>query len=162
MKTFSDTWQQSPHLAEVKLIYQTGTETSLKPVLCSPAETYNYLMSIWNKDKLELQEEFKVLLFNNAMRCLGWYNVSSGGKTSTIVEISHVLSAALLGNAHSIILAHNHPSGQLKASSADIKLTNRIYDGLKNIGITLHDHLIITRSDYYSFNDHNLIGKSSL
>jgi len=148
-------------MAEVKLVYQYKRQLSSQPIISSPDEAYEYMMSIWDQDTLELQEEFAIVLLNNALKVLGWYKVSRGGKSATIVDIPHVVCAAVLSNAHAVILAHNHPGGKLKASTADIRLTNRIYEALTNVGISLHDHLIITREYYYSFNQNNLIGKAS-
>jgi DNA repair protein RadC len=161
MNKTPDNWLQSPHLSQVKLVYQTEQQLSSQPVINSPDEAYDYIMSIWDQGTLELQEEFAIILLNNNLKVLGFYKVSAGGKSATIVDISHVVCAAVLSNAHSVILAHNHPGGKLKASSADIQLTRRIYEVLTNVGITLNDHLIITRESYYSFNQHNLIGRSS-
>ncbi|MCC5943103.1 MAG: JAB domain-containing protein [Balneolaceae bacterium] len=157
MKNTPENWVKSPHLAEVKLIYKTKSQPSSVPVINSPDSAYEYLMSIWDKEIFELQEEFFVVLLNNALNVLGFYKVSKGGKTATIVDISHVLCVAVLSNAHSILLAHNHPSGYLKASSADIRLTRRISDALDNIGIHLRDHLILTTDGYYSFKEHKLL-----
>jgi DNA repair protein RadC len=148
-------------MAEVKLVYQYKRQMSSQPVISSPDEAYDYIMSIWDQETMDLQEEFAIILLNNGLKVLGWYKVSRGGKQATIVDIPHVVCAAVLSNAHAVILAHNHPSGGLKASTADIRLTNRINEALTNVGIRLHDHLIITREHYYSFNQHNKISKSS-
>ena len=158
MKT-SQKWLSDPHMSEVKLVYQSKGSIANKPILSSPEDVFQYLLKIWDIDRIEMQEEFCILLFNNAMRCIGWHRLSTGGKSSTVVEISHLLAVAALGNANSVIVAHNHPSGIMKASSADIQLTKRIYKAFKNVGISLNDHLIITRDDYYSFNQQGLLHK---
>ena len=158
MKT-SDKWLSDPHMAEVKLVYQSNGSNANRPILSSPEDVFRYLLTIWDIDRIEMQEEFCILLFNNAMRCLGWHRLSTGGICSTVVEISQLLAVAALGNANSVIVAHNHPSGMLKASTADIQLTKRIYIALKHVGIRLNDHLIITRDDYFSFSQRGLLHK---
>ena len=160
MKNRSEKWLQSPYLCEVKLTYQPDIQVSLQPVLVSPEEAFCYLKEIWEMDTIELHEEFYVLLFDNSIRCLGWSKISMGGKSSTIVDVSKIVSIALLGNACSVILAHNHPSGLLKPSTADINLTQRISKALSLLGIKLSDHLIICRNGYYSFSEHNLLSRS--
>ena len=157
MKNFPENWLQSPHMAEVKLVYQTKGQLPSQPALCTPEEACQYLLSIWDHDTLELYEEFAIVLLNSSLKVLGWYKVSSGGKNATVVDISHVVCAAVLSNAHSVLLAHNHPSNTAKPSSADINLTRRISEALKNIGILISDHIILTSDGYYSFKEHNLL-----
>ena len=153
MKTES-TVVNDPMLAEVKLTYSANPQDHDYPILDNPADVYGYLCDIWDNDKLELQEEFVVIILNNALRVLGWSKVSSGGKTATIVDVTMVIQIALLANAHAVVIAHNHPGGTMRPSTADINLTNRIKKSLSLMGIALHDHLIIARDQYYSFKEH--------
>jgi len=158
MKHFSENWRKSQHLAEVKLVYQTKGDLDSNPILCAPEDVYTYLTDIWDLDRIELQEEFCVILLNNSLRVLGHHTLSKGGKNATVVEASHVLILAALANATSVILAHNHPSSlSLKASRADIHLTNRISEALNNVGIKVNDHVIISRKEFYSFRNHGLL-----
>ena len=156
MKT-EPTVVNDPMLAEVKLTYSANPQDHDYPILDNPADVYGYLCDIWDNDKLELQEEFIVIILNNALRVLGWSKVSSGGKTATIVDVTMVIQIALLANAHAVVVAHNHPSGTMRPSTADINLTNRIKKSLDLMGITLHDHLIITRDQFYSFKENGLL-----
>jgi len=154
----SENWRQSPHLSEVKLVYQTKGDLDSNPILCAPEDVYTYLTDIWDLDRIELQEEFCVILLNNSLRVLGWHLLSKGGKNATVVEASHVLVLASLANASSVILAHNHLSSiNLKASRADIHLTNRISEALNHVGIKVNDHVIISRKEFYSFRNHGLL-----
>jgi len=160
MEKLSERWAVNPQLDEVELVYRTSASNANKPQLSSPEEVSDYLRSIWNQDHIELQEEFYVLLFNNAMRVLGWSKISSGGRTATIVDVSYIVQLAVLSNASSVIIAHNHPSGTLKPSTADINLTKRIQNALQILSITLKDHIILSRQGYYSFLDHNRMPNS--
>lgn len=153
MKT-EQTVVNDPMLAEVKLTYSTKPKDHDYPIIDNPSDVYGYLCDIWDNEKLELQEEFMVIILNSALRALGWSKISTGGKTATIVDVSMVIQIALLANAHAVIIAHNHPSGTMRPSRADINLTNRITKSLDLMGITLHDHVIIARDQYYSFKEH--------
>lgn len=159
MITKNNNWLQDPHMAEVKITYNSNGNLEDKPILNTPEDVYEYLLTIWDLDRIEFQESFFILLFNNAMRCIGWHKLSMGGKNATIVDVSHLLIVAALGNASSVIVAHNHPSGTMKASKSDIQLTRRIKKALGTVGIVLNDHLIISRRDYYSFNEQGLLNK---
>ena len=88
---------------------------------------------------------------------LGIYNVSKGGISSTIVEIRHILYIALKTNSTGIILAHNHPSGNLKPSSTDINLTRKIKSACEIMDLKLQDHIILTKDNYYSFMEGGLL-----
>lgn len=144
-------------LSEVSLAYRASRPVDSLPTITSPEEAVAYLREIWDDDKLELQEEFIILLLDPAKHCLGHSRISAGGSTATIVEPAAIFQTALLGKAHSIIAAHNHPSGNLKASSADIQLTKRISEAGKLLGITLDDHIILTRGGFTSLRNEGLI-----
>jgi DNA repair protein RadC len=80
-----------------------------------------------------------------------------GGISSTIADIRMIMQTALLGNASSIIVAHNHPSGQLKASEADKQITTKIKEAGAFLDITLLDHIIVTSAGYSSFSNEGII-----
>lgn len=98
-------------------------------------------------------EQFWVLLLNQANKVLAKHNISQGGITATVVDPKIVFQIALKENATSIILAHNHPSGNLKPSQADISLTEKLKKAGEFLDLKVLDHLIVTQSDYYSFAD---------
>lgn len=83
--------------------------------------------------------------------------VSSAGVAGTVADPKVIFAAALKASASSIILAHNHPSGQLKPSSADIALTNKIKRGGEFLDIQVLDHLILSSEGYYSFADEGMM-----
>ena len=83
--------------------------------------------------------------------------LSTGGTSATIAEPKLIFASSILGNASSIILAHNHPSGNLKPSDADISLTKKMKEAGKLLEIPVVDHLIITPEGFYSFADEGLI-----
>jgi len=118
---------------------------------------HKLLLASWDKNLIELQEEFKILLLNRASMVLGIYSLSKGGTASTIVDAKLVFSVALKTNASSLILAHNHPSGNTNPSQNDIILTKKLVSASKLLDIQILDHLIITLNGYESLADSNLV-----
>lgn len=103
------------------------------------------------------KEQFYVAFLNNSKVLIGYKMISSGGSTSTIVEPAEVMRQAIMNNANSILLAHNHPSGTLKESASDISLTRRITSIGKNMGVPVDDHIIIAGDSYISFRNKGLL-----
>jgi DNA repair protein RadC len=102
----------------------------------------------------ELQhEEFWVLFLNNSNKILFKSQLSKGGMTGTMVDVRIVFKIAFEQNATAIILAHNHPSGKLQASDADIQITKKIKNAGQQLDIPVLDHIIVTETAYYSFAD---------
>lgn len=98
-------------------------------------------------------EEFWIITLNRAGKIIQRLQISRGGTAATAVDIKLILKAALNYLASSIILFHNHPSGTLRPSLEDDRLTRRIIEGAKAIDVKVNDHIIITDTDYYSYND---------
>lgn len=96
------------------------------------------------------KEVFLVAFLNNKKVMTGFHQISSGGSNATIVEPAEVLRQAILNQANSIILFHNHPSGNAQASTADIQLTKRIAEAGKLLGIPVDDHIIIAGYEFVS------------
>lgn len=102
-------------------------------------------------------EEFWVLFLNNSNKVLAKHQVSKGGMTATVVDIRLLFKQALELFSVAIIVCHNHPSGKLKPSDADIQLTQKIKNAGNTLDIKLLDHLIITEKAYFSFADEGVI-----
>lgn len=102
-------------------------------------------------------EEFWVLLLNRANRVIGREQISSGGTAGTVVDSKMVFRKALEYRASSIILSHNHPSGQLQPSQADIDLTRKLKEGGALLDIHILDHLIVGERSFYSFADEGVL-----
>ncbi len=102
-------------------------------------------------------EVFKILLLNRNNRVIKIDTISKGGVSGTVVDAKILFKKALDNLASSIILAHNHPSGNLKPSRQDITITNKLIEAGKILDISVLDHLIISEKGYYSFKDEGLI-----
>jgi DNA repair protein RadC len=100
-------------------------------------------------------EEFWVLLLNNRLQLIAKRRISVGGITSTVVDIRLILKEALLNNAINIVLAHNHPSGNINPSQSDIDITKKIAEAAKMLDLKVCDHIIIAKNNYYSFFDND-------
>jgi len=88
---------------------------------------------------------------------LGITSISEGGLSGTVVDVRLILATALKAGASSMILCHNHPSGNLKPSEADYKITQKIKDAGETMDIQVLDHLIITGEAYFSFSDEGVM-----
>lgn len=102
-------------------------------------------------------EEFWILLLNRANRITGREQISQGGISGTVVDAKVVFRKAIEGSASSVILCHNHPSGNLQPSQADIDLTRKLVEAGKALDVLVLDHLIISDAGYFSFADEGLI-----
>ncbi|MAY84204.1 MAG: DNA repair protein [Flavobacteriales bacterium] len=142
-------------IQEIELKYKASRQPSTR-VSCSD-DAYKILMSIWDQNLIELQEEFKLLLLNRANAVLGHYSLSKGGISGTVADARLIFATGLKTASSSIILAHNHPTRNLKPSSADILLTRKLVKAGKLLDIMVMDHLIISTDGYFSFADEGLI-----
>lgn len=145
------------NIAEVELVYKTKVKASDRPKIICAFDAFEVLRCKWDLGKIELQEQFKVLLLNRGNKLLGIIEVSTGGISGTVADPKLIFVAALKAAASSIILCHNHPSGTLTPSLADKTLTKQAQDAGSFLGITVVDHLIITSSAYFSFAEEGLL-----
>ncbi|MBB1139033.1 MULTISPECIES: JAB domain-containing protein [Myroides] len=143
--------------SEVELIYKSKIKASKRPQITSSYSAYQIALKAWDSNKIELLEQFKVLMLSNNNKVLGVLEASSGGITGTIVDLRIIFSALLKANATAFIIVHNHPSGKLTPSDADRQITRKIKEASKMLDITLLDHLIITAESYYSFADEGIL-----
>jgi DNA repair protein RadC len=129
-------------------------ELSDKPKISSSRDAFNILQG----DLMDLlREEFWVLLLNRAHRVVKKKKVSEGGVSGTVADPKIIFKLALEELASGIIVAHNHPSGNLSASQSDIELTRKLKEAGKVMEVQLLDHLIIAGKTYYSFADEGLL-----
>ena len=138
-------------VGEVKLSYKPKFKNQQK-VTCSE-DAYRYMLSTYKEGTICYKEYFKVLFLNQTNQVLGYTLISEGGITETCADVRVILQAALLTNSVAIILAHNHPSGNLKPSRQDMEITKQVKDAARLMRITVLDHLILTDAGYYSFAD---------
>lgn len=144
-------------VAEVELVYKTRVKASERPIIKSSKDCYATFMKVWDGNKIEFQEEFKVLLLNRANHVIGVYEASSGGITGTVADPRLILAVAIKSLSVAMVLGHNHPSGLLRPSGADEELTKKIKEAAKYHDIKVIDHIIVCSEGYYSLADEGLI-----
>jgi DNA repair protein RadC len=108
-------------VAEVEVSYKQNYKINERPKVNSSFDAYELFFANWNKGRISYLEEFKVMLLNRNNRVLGIVDISLGGLNGTVVDPKIIFSIALKGNASGVILCHNHPSGNLKASRQILK-----------------------------------------
>lgn len=106
-------------------------------------------------DDIEIFESSFILLLNNSNNTIGYAKISQGGITGTVIDVRLIAKYAVESLATGVILAHNHPSGTLYPSEADINVTSKTKKALATLDIQLLDHLILTTEGYYSLADEN-------
>lgn len=104
-----------------------------------------------------LHEEFWMICLSRRLEIIKTVQLSIGGVSGTVIDPKIVFSKALEAKCNSIIVSHNHPSGTLKPSEEDIRITKQLSEGGKLLEIRLADHLIFTNNDYFSFADNGLL-----
>ena len=135
---------------ELQMIKNTVKETEEKYYASDPESVFEFLVDICNMDKLP-KEHFVELAISSKGEIIGYSVISVGDISSSIVHPREVFQFAILSNAAVIIVAHNHPSGDPTPSEEDIKVTKRLTECSKIMGIKLVDHVIVGDNNYYSF-----------
>lgn len=140
-------------IAEIQISYSTKIPKQERLKITSSRSAYQVLLNSWNINLIELQEEFVVLILNNSNEILGIFNLAKGTVQGVQVDLRLLFTVALKANGVGIIIAHNHPSGSITPSSADIDITEKIKKNGDMLNVKLLDHIILTRDNYYSFAD---------
>lgn len=145
------------NVSEIKVSFKPRIKANERTTVRSAREAYRVFLEQWSTDLIEYQEEFKIMLLNNANKVLGIIDLAKGAMDSVQVDLKILFAIALKASAKKIILAHNHPSGNLEPSRADKAITSRVVQVGQILDIAICDHLIITSQDYYSFADNGEI-----
>lgn len=146
------------HVCEVGVMYKSKVKPENRATLDSSIEAYKLFLSFYENaypGKIEQKEILTIALLDKINKCLGIAFIGEGSTTQTVIDCQYIGRLALLTNAQSVILCHNHPSGNLKPSSHDIKATKELNIALDLFKITVLDHLIISEGGYYSLADNS-------
>ena len=143
----------SGNITEIQASYKSKVKPSERAKISSSKDAYQVLMNAYDQDKIEMREEFIIILMNRANKVLGWVQVSEGGVSGTVVDSKIIFGIALQMQASAIILSHNHPSGNLKPSEADYTTTKKLKKAGEIMDIPILDHLICTTEGYTSMAD---------
>lgn len=144
-------------VSEIEVYYKRQVAYHDMPKVSSSSDAVEYLRKYWGKKKMDHIEQFMVVYLNRSNRIMGWSRISVGGQAGTIVDPKVIFQIALKANASSIVLAHNHPSGNSKPSENDLRLTTKMENAGKFLDLPILDHIIITSEEYFSFADEGYI-----
>ncbi|SNZ01739.1 JAB domain-containing protein [Flagellimonas pacifica] len=143
---------------EIQISYREKLSTLQSLSLSNSQEVAQLLFKSWNNNTIGVQETFKILLLNQSNKVKGIYPLSIGGISATLVDMRILFAIVLKTLSVGIILAHNHPSGQMKASEADRQLTRKIQQGAQLFDVKVLDHIILAPDGrYYSFADNGIL-----
>lgn len=142
---------------EISVKLKKNVKLKELPQIKSSKDCEKVLRPYFDKNTFYIQEEFIVVFLNNSNRVVGHQRISKGGISATVVDTRVIFSTAIKCFASAIIISHNHPSGNLNPSRADIELTKKIKKIGEIMDIKLLDHIIITDEEYLSFADDGLL-----
>ena len=144
----------SESVSEYKL---TKVKSDFQRVLITSSEDGANFIRQFYSDDIGIFESSFILLLDRSNHTIGYAKISQGGIVGTVVDVRLIAKYAIASLASSVILAHNHPSGNLKPSESDEKITQQVLEGLKLLEVKLLDHVILTETNYYSFADNGKI-----
>lgn len=142
-------------VSEIQVSYKPNKIVNSK--ITTSFDAVQIIRKFWNQETIQMQEETKILFTDSSNTVIGVYSLSKGGLTGTLVDIRLILSVALKCLATGIIFVHNHPSGNLNPSNADLSIMNKLKTACKLLDIALLDSIIITKESYMSFTDEGLL-----
>ena len=145
--------------AQIKACFELGKRQDLEPDLkdFDIKDPQSVIKAIRSSIKDKAKEHFKLILLNARNKIIGISTVSIGSLNASIVHPREVFKDAIKHNAYSVVLAHNHPSGDSEPSEDDLMIIKKLVESGKILGIEVTDHLIITKNGYFSFKEKGLI-----
>lgn len=146
--------RQNLVITAIEMYKRTQRRKEQAPTIRSSADTFNIMQPILG-DKPH--EEFYILLLNQANRLIKKVRISVGGISQTAVDVRCILRECLLARATQLVAIHNHPSGNLRPSNEDKKLTQSLKKAAEQMNIRLTDHVIVSAGGFFSFNDEGLL-----
>ena len=144
------------NLSEIEISYRNKVRYADMPKITCSRDAENILRTVLDHS-IDHVELFYILCLNRANKVLGWAKISSGGVEGTVADPKVIFQVAIKSNSSSLILCHNHPSGNTEPSEADIRLTRNLKEAGDLLRIKVLDHIILTSESYYSFADENMI-----
>lgn len=141
----------------IKVSWSDKVKKSELPAIKTSKDAVNILKDIF-VDNIHFVEQFSILFLSRANKVIGFKTIASGGIAGTVVDpkVAYLYAINTVGCC-ALIIAHNHPSGNLEPSDSDKLLTKKFVDAGKLLDINILDHIILTDEDYFSFADEGLI-----
>ncbi|WP_418502108.1 JAB domain-containing protein [Flagellimonas sp.] len=143
---------------EIQISYREKLSTLKSASITDSKKVAELLFNNWDAHTIGAQESFKIILLNRSNKVKGIYPLSVGGICTTLVDMRLLFAVVVKTLSVGIILAHNHPSGQLKASYEDQRLTQKIKEAAQLFDVKVLDHIILAPDGrYYSFADNGIL-----
>lgn len=142
---------------KIALTYDKKVKRSELEIISVAKDAEKVFRKIFDADTFDWIESMVMICLNRNNKVIGFYKVSSGGVSGTMCDPKVIFTVALNCGASSIMLAHNHPSGNVKPSQADILVTKKIKSAGELLEIHLFDHLILTNDSYFSMQEEGII-----
>lgn len=142
-----------PIISDITVRYTPQYNPTTAPVVTNSKAAAEIFYERWNHDTIRYREEALVMFLDTQKRVIGTHLLGIGANNQVIIDPKQVFTLGLLTNADTLIIAHNHPSGSLEASSNDVALWNRLKNVGTELGLKVIDFLIITHRAYNSFTD---------
>jgi DNA repair protein RadC len=145
--------------AQIKACFELGKRQDLEPELkdFDIKKPHDVVKAIRAGIQDKAKEHFKLIVLNTRNKIIGISNISTGTLNTSLVHPREVFKDAIIKNAASVVLAHNHPSGDTEPSENDLTITKRLVEAGKILGIEVLDHIIITKTGFFSFKEKGLI-----
>lgn len=143
------------HVGELTIKYQERCRKEIS--ITNSGQVAALVRQSIDVDQIQIQEHFYAIYLNQCKNVLGFKTICAGGLSSCPVNIQLILAIGLILNASDVILCHNHPSGNIMPSDADLGLTWNLKAAARLVGISLIDHIIITKNFHYSMCDNGNI-----
>lgn len=145
--------------AQIKACFELGKRQDLEPELkdFDIKDPQSVVKAIRASIKDKAKEHFKLILLNARNKIIGISTISIGSLNASIVHPREVFKDAIIHGAYSVVLAHNHPSGDTEPSEDDLMITKKLVESGKILGVEVIDHLIICKNNFYSFKERGLI-----
>ena len=141
--------QKQLTIKDVDLSFNSAKISSIR-------NSYEYCKQFYHED-IEIYESLFCIFLNSQNNTIAFAKISQGGLLGTMVDQIIIAKYAVDTLARSVILVHNHPSGALKPSDSDVRITKIVRDALELLNVKTLDHLIISKDGYYSFSDEGLM-----
>lgn len=151
------TFTNTSNMNSVNFLELRKTPTDFPRVKITSSRVSCDFIRQFYSDDIGIFESFFLLLLDRGLNTIGYAKISQGGIVGTVVDVKLIAKYAVESLASSVILAHNHPSGNTQASEADIKITKRVKEALALLDVNVLDHIILTETDYRSFADDGIL-----
>lgn len=142
-------------VSEMEVTYNPTIKVKDRSNVRCSRDAYNIMKDIF--PSLNHKEYFYIICLSRRNSAIAFHQISSGGISGTVTDRRLIFQDALLSNATGIVLCHNHPSGNIKPSEADIKITKEIKQAGEFLNIDILDHIILSEDSYYSFADNGFL-----